>query len=154
MMAYQRFDSYLLPPAQVAPIAAGLKLPATADEWLADRGSELDRRLKQFAQRLGRGEVKGVSFANAKLSISPVRADESTAAMQLAARINGLMPRVRITELLHEVARSTGYTQAFTNLRTCEQHDNEIALLAAILADGSNLGLARMAEARLRGQIG
>ena len=61
---YRRFDSYLLPPAEVAPIAAGLKLPATADEWLADRG----------------GEVEGVSFENGKLSISPVRVDESAAA--------------------------------------------------------------------------
>jgi hypothetical protein len=106
---YRRFDSYLLPPAQVAPIAAGLKLPATADEWLADRGRELDRRLKRFAHRLGRGEIEGVSFENGKLSISPVRADESAAAKQLAARIDSLMPRVRITELLHEVARSTGF---------------------------------------------
>ncbi len=57
------------------------------------------------------------------------------------------MPRVRITELLHEVARETGFLQAFTNLRTNEPHDNENALLAAILADGSNLGLTRMAEA-------
>ena len=144
---YRRFDSYLLPPAQVAPIAAGLKLPATADEWLADRGRELDWRLKRFAHRLGRGEVEGVSFDNGKLSISPVRADESVSAKQLAARIDGLMPRVRITELLHEVARSTGFAHAFTNVRTREQHDNENALLAAILADGSNLGLARMAEA-------
>lgn len=144
---YRRFDSYLLPPAQVAPIAAGLKLPATADEWLADRGRELDRRLKRFAHRLGRGEVEGVSFENGKLSISPVRADESVAAKQLAARIDGMMPRVRITEHLHEVARSTGFAQAFTNVRTREPHDNENALLAAILADGSNLGLARMAEA-------
>jgi TnpA family transposase len=144
---YRRFDSYLLPPAQVAPIAAGLKLPATADEWLADRGRELDRRLKRFAHRLGRGEVEGVSFENGKLSISPVRADESVVAKQLAARIDGMMPRVRITELLHEVARSTGFAQAFTNVRTREPHDNENALLAAILADGSNLGLARMAEA-------
>lgn len=66
---------------------------------------------------------------------------------QLAVRIDGLMPRVRITELLHEVARATGFAQAFVNLRTREAHDNENALLAAILADGSNLGLARMAEA-------
>ena len=144
---YRRFDSYLLPPAQFAPIAAGLKLPATADEWLADRGRELDWRLKRFAHRLGRGEVEGVSFENGKLSISPVRADDSVAAKQLAARIDGLMPRVRITELLHEVARSTGFAHAFTNVRTREQHDNENALLAAILADGPNLGLARMAEA-------
>ncbi len=144
---YRKFDSYLLPSSEAAPIAADLKLPATADEWLTDRGRELDWRLKRFAHRLARGQVEGVTMKDGKLSIAPVRAEESVAAKALAARIDGLMPRVRITELLHEVARATGFSQAFLNVRTREPHDNENALFAAILADGSNLGLARMAEA-------
>ena len=57
------------------------------------------------------------------------------------------MPRVRITELLHEVNRATGFVSAFTNLRTGEHCDEENALLAAILADATNLGLGRMAAA-------
>ncbi len=144
---YRKFDSYMLPASEAAPIAADLKLPATADKWIADRGRELNWRLERFAHRLARGQVEGVTFKDGKLSITPVRADESAAAKALAARIEGLMPRVRITELLHEVARATGFPQAFLNLRTRERHDSENALLAAILADGSNLGLARMAEA-------
>ena len=47
------------------------------------------------------------------------------------------MPRVRITELLHEVARRTGFAHAFTDLRSGKPVDNENALLAAILADGT-----------------
>jgi hypothetical protein len=58
-----------------------------------------------------------------------------------------MMPRVRITELLHEVNRATGFAAAFTNLRTGERCDEENALLAAILADATNLGLGRMAAA-------
>jgi Tn3 transposase DDE domain len=54
---------------------------------------------------------------------------------------------VRITELLHEVSRTTGLASAFTNLRTGESCDNENALLAAILADATNFGLTRMAAA-------
>lgn len=144
---YRKFDSYMLSSAEAAPIAADLKLPATADAWIADRSRELDWRLKRFADGLARGEVEGVAFKDGKLSVSPVRADESAAAKDLAARIDALMPHVRITELLHEVARATAFPQAFLNVRTGEHHDNENALLAAILADGSNLGLARMAAA-------
>ena len=144
---YQRFDSYLLPTSEVAPIAASLELPATADEWLGTRARELDWRLRGFAHRLARGKLDGVALKNGKLSITPVRADEPDGVDAFAARIDGLMPRVRITELLHEVASETGFTQAFTNLRTHERHDNPNALLAAILADGSNLGISRMAQA-------
>lgn len=104
-------------------------------------------RLCIRADGLARCEVEGVAFKDGKVSVSPVRADESAAAKDLAARIDALMPPVRITELLHEVARATAFPQAFLNVRTGERHDNENALLAAILADGSNLGLARMAAA-------
>nr|WP_242443704.1 Tn3 family transposase [Sphingobium sp. LB126] len=58
-----------------------------------------------------------------------------------------MMPRIRITELLHEVAQETGFLSAFTNLRTGELCPNENALLATILADATNLGLSRMAAA-------
>ena len=53
----------------------------------------------------------------------------------------------RITEVMHEVSRTTGFTAAFTNLRTGERCDSENTLLATILADASNLGLARVAAA-------
>jgi len=62
---YRRFDSYLLPPAAVPNIAGELGLPATADEWLAKRGAELDRRLKRFARRLRRGQLEGWRCATA-----------------------------------------------------------------------------------------
>lgn len=65
----------------------------------------------------------------------------------LADRLDAMMPRIRITELLHEVARETGFRAAFTNLRTGGNCPNERALLAAILADATNLGLSRMAAA-------
>jgi hypothetical protein len=65
----------------------------------------------------------------------------------LAGAIDAMLPPVRITELLHEVSRRTGFAAAFTNMRTGEACDNENALLAAILADATNLGLTRMAAA-------
>lgn len=109
---YRKFDSYMLSSAEVAPIAAELKLPATADAWIADRSRELDQRLKRFAGRLAHGKVEGVVLKDGKLSVSPVRADETAAAKDIAARIDALMPRVRITELLHEVARETSFPQS------------------------------------------
>ncbi|HEY3849071.1 MAG TPA: Tn3 family transposase, partial [Acetobacteraceae bacterium] len=143
---YRRFDSYLLPAASV-PIAADLKLPATADEWLATRGRELDERLTRFARQLRRGELNGIELRDGHLHIAPVKAATPPEADALADRLAALLPPVRITELLHEVNRATGFASAFVNLRTGERCDNENALLAAILADATNLGLTRMAAA-------
>jgi len=144
---YRRFDSYLLPPSEAAPIAASLGLPATAGEWLVSRGRELDWRLKRFAHRLKRGLLNGVELRDDRLHISPVRAATPADAEILADQLDGLLPPARLTEILHEVARDTGFLSAFTNLRTGEACANENALLAAILADATNLGVARMAEA-------
>src|SRR3546814_19653757 len=66
----------------------------------------------------------------------------------LDRRLDALVPRVRITELLVEVAERPGFLSAFRDLRSGKEHDNPHAILAAILADGSNLGLERMAHAR------
>ncbi len=144
---YRRFDSYLLPAAAVSAAVAQLKLPATADEWLATKGQELDRRLKRFAKRLQRGDLEGAEFDGERLHVTPVKATSTPEARAFADGIEAMMPRVRITELLHEVNRATGFASAFTNLRTGEQSDDDNALLAAILADATNLGLGRMAAA-------
>jgi hypothetical protein len=53
----------------------------------------------------------------------------------LAGAIDAMLPGVRITEVLHEVSRETGFSAAFTNLHTGETCDNENALLAAELGD-------------------
>ena len=145
--AYRRFDNYMLAPAEAAPITSELGLPATADAWFESRGRELDWRLKRFAHRLQKGKLEGVELRDGRLYITPARATATPEAKVLAERLDALIPRARITELLHEAARGTGFFSAFTNLRTGEPCPNENALLAAILADATNLGLARMAEA-------
>jgi TnpA family transposase len=144
---YRRFDSYLLTEPQAAPVVANLGLPPTAEDWLSERSRQLDWRLKKFAQRLKRDDLHGVRFADGRLQISPVRTVVPEAAEALANRLDAMMPKIWITELLHEVARETGFLKAFTNLRTGEPCPNESALLATILADGTNLGLSRMAAA-------
>lgn len=144
---YRRFDSYLLSELQARPVVSALGLPSSADAWLEQRGRELDWRLKKFAQRLQDDALDGVHYRDGRLQISPVRAVEAPDSERLARQLDAMMPRVRITELLHEVAHNTGFLAAFTNLRTGELCRNENALLATILADATNLGLSRMAAA-------
>ena len=145
--AYRRFDSYLLPTTASAPVVAGLGLPASADAWIAERAAALDDRVKRFADRLTRGKLDGVKLVDGRLQITPIRTQPSPSAEELADTIGAMMPRIRITELLHDVASETGFLAGFTNLRTGRTSDNGNALLAAILADATNLGLARMAAA-------
>jgi TnpA family transposase len=72
------------------------------------------------------------------------------AAQRLERAIDAVMPRIRITELLWEVAGHTGFLNAFTDLRSGRNHEEPAAILATILAGAANLGLERMAYASSR----
>jgi NAD(P)-dependent dehydrogenase (short-subunit alcohol dehydrogenase family) len=58
----------------------------------------------------------------------------------------GLLPRVKITELLLEVDGWTGFARHFTHIKSGEPANDKTLLLTTILADAINLGLNKMAE--------
>jgi len=57
------------------------------------------------------------------------------------------VPAVRVTDLLAEVDRWTGFGRAFTHLHTGLPTNDPRVVLTAVLADATNLGLTRMADA-------
>ena len=65
----------------------------------------------------------------------------------LADRFYRALPSARITGVLAEVDRWTGFSSAFTHLHTGLPADNSRVVLTAVLADATNLGLTRMADA-------
>lgn len=69
------------------------------------------------------------------------------AAENLAERLYRMVPRVRITELLAGVDRWTGFSSAFRHLHSSLPADDRRIVLTAALANATNLGLTRMADA-------
>src|SRR4051812_9921767 len=88
------------------------------------------------------------------LKITPIEKSTPPEAEALAARLYAMLPRIRITDLLAEVARWTLFTDCFTHLRSGERAANPQVLMASLLAEGLNLGLTRMAEACNVGTLG
>ena len=83
----------------------------------------------------------------APLYVARTKPTVPDAACLLANRLYGMLPRVRVTEVLSDVEHATGFAGCFTHLRTGNPAADMPALLAAVLADGTNLGLSRMADA-------
>jgi hypothetical protein len=77
----------------------------TADEWLATKGAELDRRLKRFARRLQHGELDGVEFRDGRLHVTPVKGTTTPETRVFADGIEAMLPRVRITGHYQVVSR-------------------------------------------------
>jgi TnpA family transposase len=82
----------------------------------------------------------------AGLKITPLTNAVPEAADTLMRQAYALLPHVKITELLLEVDAWTNFTRHFTHLKTGDLASEISLLLTALLADGINLGLSKMAE--------
>ncbi len=144
---YRRFDAYLMPKAKAAYIMSETGLPINGQVWLAQRRNLLNQRLREVGRKLKRDQLEGVRIENGRLKITPHDPVTPPAGEQLDRAIDAVMPRIRITELLWDVGRHTGFLDTFTDLRSGRTNANPATVLASILAGATNLGLERMAQA-------
>jgi hypothetical protein len=93
------------------------------------------------------GELSEASIVDGVLKIIPPDDQEPEELEQLTRQAYAMLPRIKITDLLVEVDEWAGFTAHFTHLRNGEVVSDRPLQLSAILADGINLGISRMAEA-------
>ena len=122
-------------------------MEADFDKFIEGRRELLDKRLTQVNSRAKDGLLPGVTIEKGALKITPIEKSTPPEAEALAARLYAMLPRIRVTDLLAEVARWTLFPDCFTHLRTGEAAADSRVLMAGLLAEGLNLGLTRMAEA-------
>lgn len=130
---------------QAGPLPVAV--PLDVSDWLAERRAVLDRRLAEVEAGASVGALPDVRIADGAIRIAPLDAAVPEAAQVLADRLAARLPRVRITDLLEEVDGWTGFTGCFTHLRTGLPNAASRTVMTAVLADATNLGLRRMAEA-------
>jgi hypothetical protein len=88
------------------------------------------------------------AVTDGELKIAPLTNTVPEEATALMRQAYALLPHIKVTDLLLEVDRWTGFSRHFTHLKTWQRcEDRTLLLLTAILAEAINLGIAKMAEA-------
>ncbi len=147
---FKDFDEYLVPAEKFAALRQASELPLAVatdvDQYLQGRLLLLEQQLAIVNHMAAADELPDAIITASGLKITPLDATVPDAAQALIDQTATLLPHVKITELLMEVDEWTGFTRHFEHLKTGEAAPDKALLLTAILADGINLGLTKMAE--------
>jgi len=148
---FKDFEDYLVPAGKFAAMKLASQLPLAVDtdceQYLQSRLTLLEQQLATVNRLAAANELPdAIITTGSGLKVTPLDAAVPDTAQALIEQAAALLPHVKITELLMEVDEWTGFTRHFTHLKTGGTAPDKALLLTTILADGINLGLAKMAE--------
>lgn len=147
---YRDFETYLIPTETFATMQnepLPLEVATDLSSYMAERRQCLQTKLDEVGTKARKNELVDVTIVDGDVRIAPLKKSTSTSAITFSEQAYTLMPHVKITELLAEVDSWTRLTDRFVHMRTLAPPKHRHALLTAVLADGINFGLTRMAEA-------
>ena len=147
---FKDFDEYLIPPPTFNIMKNEGRLPVSIDpdcnRYLTARIGLLEEQLELVNRLAATDELPEVLINDKGLKVSAHDTVVPDTAQVLIDRTQAILPHLKITELLVDVEQWTGFTRHFTHLKTGAGVKDTAMLLTAILADGINLGLTKMAE--------
>lgn len=139
---YLPLDHYLLSKEAWKTAQPRASLP-TCKQYLEQQRTQLHDGLQQVARLITENHLPDVSLENGALSISPLEAKVPDATEFWSDRIYDLLPRIH----LMEVDSWTGFSRYFVHLYTHQPAADDTLVLTVILAEATNIGLTKIAEA-------
>ncbi|HDR7612929.1 TPA: Tn3 family transposase [Bacillus mycoides] len=148
---YKDFEEYLLPQEKWNELKdtkqVPLTIPTNMDQYLQERFELMEEQLSNVHHLIQNQLLPDVSIYAEKIQIAPLKKMIPDEVEDLTRLIYNVLPRIKLTELLVEVDSWTHFSKHFAHLHTQAEPKEKSVLFAAILADGINLGLSKMADA-------
>lgn len=146
---HKEFDEYLVSEAdwkELKPNQIRLAVGISAEDYLAERMESLKKRLDWVSSNID--ELEGVDLENGKLHVDRLERDVPDEARNFSASLYELLPRIKLTDLLMDVARWTGFHEQFVHASTnrIPNEEETKVIMATLMAMGTNVGLTKMAE--------
>lgn len=147
---HRDFEEYLISESDWHNINSGntkLAVSLSAKEYLEERTESLLQRLSWVSEHID--ELGGVNLDKGKLHIERLAKDTPDESRNSSLSLYDLLPRIKLTDLLMEVANWTNFHEQFIHASSNRTPNEEetIILMATLMAMGTNIGLTKMAEA-------
>lgn len=148
---FQDFEDYLLPDSSWQSMRSAQTIPVaiTTDftTYIEQRTLELSAQLGLVSTLMAENKLVDVRMEKEQLVVTPLTSAVPKEVEEFSRKVHSLLPKIKLTDLLVEVDTWTEFTKHFTHIHSGEQVADKVVLLSALLADGINLGLTRMADA-------
>lgn len=146
---YKNFDEYLVSKNdwdKRKSTSSKLAVSLSLEEYLEERKDSLHKRLQWVSKNASK--LDGVSIGNDKIHVDKLEKDTPEEASALSEKLYKMIPRVKISDLLIEVASWTNFDRYFIHASTgnAAKNDEKAVLMAALMAMGTNIGLVKMAD--------
>lgn len=146
---YRDFEEYLFSEDTWNQTKENTRLSVSLSfyDYITERTNSLQKRLRWLSANWNK--LEGISLDKGKLSIARLEKDVPEEAKKFSANLYQMLPRIKLTDLLMDVAHITGFHEQFTHASNNRKPDREetIIIIAALLGMGMNIGLSKMAEA-------
>ncbi|MDA8336487.1 MAG: Tn3 family transposase [Peptococcaceae bacterium] len=147
---HKDFDEYLVSRKEwetARTTGTRLAVSLSVEEYLEERTDSLLKRLNWMSQNIR--DIDGVTLEQGKLHVHRLEKCVPDDARQFSLNLYGMLPRIKLTDLLIEVSSWTDFEKQFIHASTGKPpHEKENPILmAALMAMGTNIGLTKMAEA-------
>jgi len=146
---YKNFDEYLVSKNiwdDNKMDSSKLAVSLSSGEYLNERRESLHKRLEWVSKNADK--LDGVNIGNGKIQVERLEKDVPEEAMSFSDSLYKLMPRIKLPDLLIEVANWTNFDKNFIHASTgnMAKGEEKAILMAALMAMGTNIGLVKMAD--------
>ncbi|WP_264806715.1 Tn3 family transposase [Cytobacillus sp. NCCP-133] len=147
---HKDFEEYLVPKNEwktTRLTETRLAVRSSAEEYLKERRNALDQRLTWVSNNID--SLEGVNIDKTRLRVDRLEKGTPEEARNFSLSLYNMLPRIKLTDLLMEVAHWTGFDEMLIHASTNRppKGEEKVVLMAALMAMGTNIGLTKMADA-------
>ncbi|MGW13730.1 Tn3 family transposase, partial [Listeria monocytogenes] len=117
------------------------------EQYIQERCETLNTKLQWISKNIDK--VESINIEKQKIHIERLQADTPEEARNFSLSLYNMLPRVKLTDLLMEVAEWTGFDESFVHASSNQppKGEEKSIVMASLMAMGTNIGLTKMAEA-------